>query len=59
MAKQLHRRQVLQAGAVAGLGYFFTGPSFSVVKAAGSNDKLRFAGIGVGGKGRGDIEQAG
>jgi predicted dehydrogenase len=59
MAKQLHRRQILQAGAAAGLGYFFTGPSFSVVKAAGSNGKLNFAGIGVGGKGRSDIEQAG
>ncbi len=59
MAKQLHRRQALQLGAAAGLGYFFTGPSFSVVKAQGSNAKLHFAGIGVGGKGRGDIEQAG
>ena len=59
MAKQLHRRHALQLGAAAGLGYFFTGPSFSVVKAAGSNGKLRFAGIGVGGKGRSDIEQAG
>jgi len=55
----LHRRQVLQAGAAAGLGYFFTGPSFSVAKAAGSNEKLRFAGIGVGGKGRSDIIHAG
>ena len=59
MAKQLQRRQVLQLGAAAGLGYFFSGPSFSVVKAVGSNGKLNFAGIGVGGKGRSDIEQAG
>ena len=59
MAKQLQRRQVLQLGAAGTLGYFFGGPSFSVVKAAGSNERLRFAGIGVGGKGRSDIEQAG
>ena len=59
MAKQLHRRHALQLGAAAGLGYFFTGPSFSVVKAADSNSKLRFAGIGVGGKGSSDIADAG
>ena len=58
MARQLHRRHALQLGAAAGLGYFFTGPSFSVVKAAGSNEKLNFAAIGVGGKGRDDVNQA-
>ena len=59
MPKPLHRRHALQLGAAAGLGYFFTGPSHSIVKAAGSNGRLNFAGIGVGGKGHGDIEQAG
>jgi predicted dehydrogenase len=48
---------MLQAGA-AGLGYLYTGPAFSVVKAAGANDRLRVAGIGVGGKGSSDIDQA-
>ena len=59
MAKQLQRRQVLQLGATGTLGYFFGGPSFSVVKAAGSNERLNFAGIGVGGKGQSDISHAG
>ena len=58
MAQKLSRRSALKLGA-AGLGYLFTGPAFSVLKAQGSNARLRFAGIGVGGKGRGDIEQAG
>ena len=57
MARTLHRRQALQLGATAGFGYFFTGPALSVAKAAGSNGKLYFAGIGVGGKGHSDIEQ--
>ena len=57
MAGKLHRRQALRLGAAAGLGYFFTGPAFSVAKAQGSNGKLYFAGIGVGGKGHSDIEQ--
>ncbi len=57
MAGKLHRRQALQLGAAAGLGYFFTGPAFSVAKAQGSNGKLYLAGIGVGGKGHSDIEQ--
>lgn len=59
MSIRLHRREALKLGTAAGLGYFFTGPAFSVVKAAGSNAKVRFAGIGVGGKGRSDIDQAG
>jgi predicted dehydrogenase len=59
MSKHLDRRNVLKLGAAAGLGYLYTGPAFSIAKAAGSNERLGFAGIGVGGKGRGDIEQAG
>jgi len=59
MTHGLHRRDALKLGATAGLGYFFTGAAHSVVKAAGSNGKLYFAGIGVGGKGRSDIEHAG
>ncbi len=55
----LSRRSVLKLGAAGGLGYLFTGPSFSVLKAQGSNERLYFAGIGVGGKGRSDIEHAG
>jgi predicted dehydrogenase len=59
MARSLTRRQILQLGAAAPLGYFFTGPACSVVKADGANGRLRVAGIGVGGKGSSDIEQAG
>ena len=59
MAKKLSRRSVFKLGAAAGLGYLFTGPAFSVLRAAGANDKLRFAGIGVGGKGESDITHAG
>jgi predicted dehydrogenase len=55
----LSRRELLRLGAVAPLGYFFTGNSASVVRAEGSNDRLKVAGIGVGGKGSSDIEQAG
>jgi predicted dehydrogenase len=59
MTTRLHRRDALKLGATAGLGYLFTGPAFSVAKAAGSNGKLYIAGVGVGGKGRSDIQQAG
>jgi predicted dehydrogenase len=50
---------VLKAGAAGGLGYLFTGPAFSVVRAADANTRIRFAGIGVGGKGSSDIDNAG
>ncbi|QVL30991.1 Gfo/Idh/MocA family oxidoreductase [Telmatocola sphagniphila] len=59
MTLPFDRRQIIKLGAAAPLGYFFTGPATSVVKAYGSADRLRVAGIGVGGKGSSDIEQAG
>ena len=59
MGSRLNRRQLMQAGTAAGLGYLFTGPASSVARALGANDRVRVAGIGVGGKGRSDIEQAG
>jgi predicted dehydrogenase len=59
MTLSLTRRQILQWSLATPLGYFFTGPAFSVVKADGANERLRVAGIGVGGKGSSDIEQAG
>ena len=59
MSRRLNRRRFLQTSGAVGLGYLFTGPAFSVAKAAGANDRLRVAGIGTGGKGRSDIEQAG
>ena len=56
---RLHRRTFLQATAAGGLGYLYTAPAFSADRVIGANDKIRFAGVGVGGKGRSDIEQAG
>jgi predicted dehydrogenase len=58
MARRLNRRQMLAASA-ASLGYFHLAPAFSAAKIAGANEKLTVAGIGVGGKGSGDIDQAG
>ena len=58
MAPRLTRRRALQLGTAAPLGYLFTGPALSVARAVGANDKLRVAGVGVGGKGWSDIEQA-
>src|SRR5580704_7869940 len=58
MSNRISRRRVLKAG-LASLGYLFTGPAGSVRKVYGAADKLRVAGIGVGGKGESDIDQAG
>jgi len=58
MSKRISRRRVLQLGAAGTLGYLFTGSATSVMRAAGANDRLRVAGIGVGGKGASDIQQA-
>ena len=59
MSDQLDRRIFLQGGAVT-LGYFFTAPAFSAVRAADSpNEKVHFAGIGVGGKGSSDVDNVG
>src|SRR6188472_1446708 len=59
MTTRITRRRALKLGAAGSLGYLLTGPSFSVRRAYGANEKLRVAGIGVGGKGSSDIEQAG
>jgi predicted dehydrogenase len=59
MNLSLTRRQLLQLGAAAPLGYLFTGSASSVLRAQGANGRIRVAGIGVGGKGASDIEQAG
>jgi hypothetical protein len=57
----MNRRRFLKTGsAVAGLGYFYTATATSAARAADSpSGKLRFAGIGVGGKGGGDATHAG
>jgi predicted dehydrogenase len=57
MSRRTTRRQFLQGTAAVGAGFFVSGAPLLV--AAEKSDKLRFAGIGVGGKGDGDINQAG
>ena len=59
MNPDVNRRSFLGTGAV-GLGYFFTAPAYSAARTARKpNETLQFAGIGVGGKGSSDIDQAG
>ena len=59
MTARLNRRGFLQTTGAVSLGYLFTGPAWSVARAAGANERLSVAGIGVGGKGSSDIDQAG
>jgi predicted dehydrogenase len=59
MTRHITRRRALQLGAAGTLGYLFTGTNLSVGRVYGANDRLRVAGVGIGGKGSGDIEQAG
>src|SRR6516165_6005745 len=57
MNRRITRRQALAAG-VASLGYFYTAPAFAAAAIGGANGKLYFAGIGIGGKGSSDIDNA-
>ncbi len=53
-------RRLFLGGSAATLGYFFTADALSAARAADTpSEKIRFAGIGVGGKGSSDISQAG
>ncbi len=60
MSQDVNRRTFLGAGAgAAGLGYFFTANAVSAARLQRKpNETLRFAGIGIGGKGSSDIDQA-
>ena len=58
MTRRFTRRQALAASA-ASLGYLYTAPASAAARILGSNAKLRVAGIGVGGKGSSDIDDAG
>jgi predicted dehydrogenase len=49
----------LKSGALAGVGFWVGGSALGDNTAKSANDKIHFAGIGVGGKGHGDIVQAG
>ena len=58
MARRITRRQALASSAAA-LGYLHLAPAVSQARIFRANDRLRVAGVGVGGKGSGDIDQAG
>jgi predicted dehydrogenase len=58
MSRRVNRRGFL-ATSGAGLGYWLAAPAFSADRVFGANDHLHFAGVGVGGKGSSDIDQAG
>lgn len=58
MARRITRRQALTASAAA-LGYLHLAPAVSQARVFRANERLRVAGIGIGGKGSGDIDQAG
>jgi len=60
MSSRVNRRRFLQASAVAGAGYWLTADAVSATLAGQQpSEKVRLAGIGIGGKGSGDINQAG
>jgi predicted dehydrogenase len=59
MPVRVTRRRALQLAAAGTLGHFLTAGAASAASVRGANDAIRVAGIGVGGKGSGDIEQAG
>jgi predicted dehydrogenase len=59
MTARLNRRRFLQTSAAAGAGYWFTATAVSATRAAQApSEKVRFASIGVGGKGGSDLANA-
>jgi predicted dehydrogenase len=59
MSGQTNRRQFLQASAVAGIGFWVSGVAAEDKKERSPLERLRFACIGVGGKGSSDTDHAG
>jgi predicted dehydrogenase len=58
MTRRTTRRQFIQQTSLAGFGFWVAG-GLSRTFSRSPNEKLNIAGIGVGGKGHSDIEQAG
>ena len=57
---KMNRRKFLKATGATGAGYWLATNALSATRAADKpNGKIHFAGIGVGGKGSSDIDQAG
>jgi predicted dehydrogenase len=59
MARRTNRRQFLQNTGLAGVGFWVAGGATLGQQPRSPLEKLNVAGIGVGGKGHSDIEQAG
>jgi predicted dehydrogenase len=56
----MNRRNFLKLTGAAGAGYWLTASALSATRAGDSpSEKVRFAGVGVGGKGSSDIDNAG
>ena len=58
MSRRTNRRQFIQQTGLAGLGFWVAG-GLTPALSRSPNEKLNIAGIGVGGKGDSDINQAG
>ncbi len=57
---KMNRRNFMKTTAAAGAGYWLTASAISATRTADKpNGKIHVAGIGVGGKGSSDIDQAG
>ncbi|HWG46058.1 MAG TPA: Gfo/Idh/MocA family oxidoreductase [Gemmataceae bacterium] len=58
MSRRSNRRQFIQQTGLAGIGFWVAG-GITLGASKSPNEKLNIAGIGVGGKGSSDIDQAG
>ncbi len=58
MSRRTNRRQFIQQTSLAGIGFWVAG-GVTLGAAKAANEKLNIAGIGIGGKGESDINQAG
>ncbi|VTS00774.1 Gfo/Idh/MocA family protein [Tuwongella immobilis] len=58
MTLPISRRDAIRLGAALPLGYWMTASAVSTRQVFGANERLRVAGIGIGGKGASDIQQA-
>jgi len=59
MSKKMNRRGFVKNSAIAGTGFWLAGGIAAAPAKASALEGLRFAGVGVGGKGGSDIDQAG
>jgi predicted dehydrogenase len=55
---RITRRSALKLGTAGALGHILTADAVSLRRVYGGNEKIRVAGIGIGGKGSSDIDQA-